>query len=229
MPDGVSIPGGPSFAGSPQLDAAPCVPGPSFDGFMSVPGGPGFEGHPQPPDVPCDPVGDAWRGEPGPVGPSGAPGVPGPAGPAGATGPQGPAGTGGDFSTMTGTATFSQLPPEVALVPIAFAFPGKPAAGALVNVPMAMSLVVAASLAGTTAYDTTKATASSVFTINRITGGTTVTSIGTATITSASNTSVTLAGSGATLAIGDVLQVVAPSVQDATLADVSLTILANRI
>lgn len=42
MPDGVTIPGGPSFVGSPQ-----------------------------PPDVPCDPVGEAWRGPPGPTGPTG--------------------------------------------------------------------------------------------------------------------------------------------------------------
>ena len=42
MPDGVTIPGGPSFAGAPQ-----------------------------PPDVPCDPTGEAWRGPPGPAGPAG--------------------------------------------------------------------------------------------------------------------------------------------------------------
>jgi Collagen triple helix repeat (20 copies) len=99
MPDGVLIPGGPSFGGSPQPEPVPCVPGPSFDGFMSVPGGPDFAGNPQPPDVPCDPVGDAWRGEPGPPGPPGpagppgeSTGVPGPAGPAGPTGATGPAG-----------------------------------------------------------------------------------------------------------------------------------------
>jgi hypothetical protein len=48
MPDGVNIPGGPSFAGTPQ-----------------------------PPDVPCDPTGEAWRGEPGPMGPPGPQGIPG--------------------------------------------------------------------------------------------------------------------------------------------------------
>ena len=112
MPDGVSIPGGPSFIGTPQPDAAPCVPGPSFDGFLSVPGGPGFEGNPQPPDVPCDPIGDAWRGPPGPPGPPGADStVPGPTGPAGAastvpgpTGPQGAQGVPGTPATSRNTA-----------------------------------------------------------------------------------------------------------------------------
>ena len=31
----------------------------------TVPGGPSFGGSPQPPDVPCDPTGDGWRGPPG--------------------------------------------------------------------------------------------------------------------------------------------------------------------
>ena len=73
---------------------------------VNIPGGPSFVGTPQPPDVPCDPTGEAWRGPAGPAGPAGATGpagpvgpsgaastVPGPAGPTGATGAQGPAGT----------------------------------------------------------------------------------------------------------------------------------------
>jgi hypothetical protein len=113
-------------------------------------------------------------------------------------------------------------------VPITFAFSAKPVTGAIVNAPMAMALVVPASLAGCTVYATTKATSNAVFTINRITGGTTITAIGTVTVTPASNTSATLAGSGATMAAGDVLQVVAPT-QDAMLADVSFTLLCVRV
>lgn len=137
-----------------------------------------------------------------------------------------PASAGELWVTTSGALAVSGVPP---LLPFGFVIAGLPGAGQVYNLVMGMACSIHANFAGTVVFDTTLTTANAIFTVNKISSGST-TAIGTLTITNSSHTSVTLSTQAAvTMAAGDVLQLVAPGSQDATLADLGITILATKV
>jgi hypothetical protein len=134
------------------------------------------------------------------------------------------------FKAAGAVETWATLPAEAQNLPIAFVIPSKPAASQIYNMVMATAVTIPANFAGTVAYQGTQATASAVFTLNKITGGATLTAIGTLTLGTANKTALTLSTQAqASLAAGDVLQLVAPATQDTTMADLGITILAAKV
>ena len=110
------------------------------------------------------------------------------------------------------------------LYDIGLFIPGQPAASAMVFqfvVPRAISFPV--NLVGSLAKAGAAATSAALFTLRR--NGSNVGAVDFAA--GAATATFTLAG-GAVFAAGDVLEILAPSPQDATLADVSITLSASR-
>jgi len=124
-------------------------------------------------------------------------------GPAGAPGPSG-------TTIASGGACIAQA--------------GKPTAGQVWNIVLPYPINVPANLAGTVVYAGVAPTANAVFTVNYIRAGTTTT-IGSATLAAGSQTSLSFSTQAlVALLAGDVLQLVYPNPQDATLSGVSFTI-----
>lgn len=122
---------------------------------------------------------------------------------------------------------YANLPAASHMAPLSYPTVGKPNSGLTVNIPMPWAVTIPAALAGTVIYQGTLTTANAVFTVNKISGGTT-TAMGTITVLPTGRTNATLAGAGGSLAVGDVLQLVAPGVQDSTLSDLGISILAMK-
>jgi hypothetical protein len=142
----------------------------------------------------------------------GGPGLQGPPGPAGVAGPAGPAGPVGPAGPAAPTG-----------VSIACSFVGKPAVSAAVFIPITMPLSIPANLEGSVGYARTVATANAVFSVSKISFGVAV-ELGTITAVAGLQTGFIFSGIGGLLVAGDVLQFFGPATQDATLADVGISI-----
>lgn len=135
--------------------------------------------------------------------------------------------TGGNLSV--GTLAYTNLPAEVQGVPIPFVFAGKPAASQVVYVPMPMALTIDLTLAGTVIYQGTITSGLAGFVLDKLSSSGTSTSIGSITVQSGGHTTCALLGAGGTIGIGETLRMTAPSPQDATLSDITITVLAKRV
>jgi hypothetical protein len=127
----------------------------------------------------------------------------------------------------SGPVGYPQLPEELRYVPISFPFSDLPPPGGMVNVPMGFDLEVPMGLLGTRTFAINTPTDDATFVLNWVTEVTS-TELGTITIPAGGATIPILAGPGGKLQAGDVMQIVCPQEQDASLADVGITVLTVR-
>ena len=114
-------------------------------------------------------------------------------------------------------------------VALAFSFPEKPPAAGRTVVPVAFPLSFPAGLAGTVTDCAVAAAVDAVFSLtNRVGGEGATIDLGTITFVPATTDAV-LAGAGGTVAAGDVLTLYTPTVQDAALQGLGISILADRL
>lgn len=130
---------------------------------------------------------------------------------------------------VNGFVPWQQLKPQLQTVPLAFIISGKPTANQTYNLMLGLGITIPANFANSKVYDSVLPTSSAVFTLNRV-SATTVTFLGTLTILNTGRTAVTLSTQAAISMIeGEILQLVAPAIPDATLADIGITISAQRV
>ncbi|GEM_PF-1509574 len=125
------------------------------------------------------------------------------------------------------TWDYAALPADVQAVPIPFAFSGLPLAGQVIHIPLVIDLTIPANFVGTLGYAAIPATADAAFVLAFIREGT-PTTIGTITMASGSSAATLSTQAAVDLLVGDILRLTAPSPQDATLANASITLLALR-
>lgn len=139
----------------------------------------------------------------------------------------------GDFRAYDGSAwatenTYTRLPVEVQNIPMAFPFVGKPASGLSIFIPIVQDTDIPANFAGSIGYSSSNATSTATVTLAYIRSGSTTT-IGTFTFTSAAHLATASTQALLHLLNGDIFVCSAPSPQDATLADFTLTILMKKV
>ena len=112
-------------------------------------------------------------------------------------------------------------------IAISFPFSGKPAVNAVVNIPVVFPIRLGQWLGGSISFAGVAPTGTVAFKLYKVVAGV-ETEIGTIDFDS-SRPNGGWSGSSGSLATGDVLRMKAPAVQDATLADVGLTVWAERV
>jgi hypothetical protein len=133
-----------------------------------------------------------------------------------------------DPTTAMHAATRQYVDNRTGLFTISFPYGAKPVAGAITMAPMAVPINVPVALAGTVGFANVVPAANAVFTLNKVTSAGVATALGTVTVPAGARSGFTLAGAGGSLVAGDSLQMVAPSTQDASLADIGITILVSK-
>ena len=124
---------------------------------------------------------------------------------------------------------WASLPASARQLPLGFVLPGKPAAGATLNLAMGMACAIPANLEGTVAYAGTPPAAGAAFVLNKLpAGGGAAVTLGSLSFAAGTAGAMLSTQPAASLAVGDVLQLASPAAQDATLADIGITILAMR-